>query len=142
MNVHDLYPSKYLKAADLGGVSHVVRILRIEVQEIGNPQHPDRKPVIYFVGHEKGLVANKTNCLIAAARFGPDMLQWIGKDIELFSTIVQGPNGPVEGIRVRPIESPLQPQPMPLQPQPMPPQPQQLQQPQPNIEPLPSKAVF
>jgi hypothetical protein len=85
-------------------VPHTVKILRIEVQDIGNPQKPDRKPVMYFTGREKGLVTNKTNAMCIAAKFGPDMGQWIGKDIELFATIVSGPSGPVEGIRVRPIE--------------------------------------
>jgi hypothetical protein len=104
MNVNDLYPSRYLKASDLGGVPHVLKILRIEVQDIGNPQKPDRKPVMYFADKEKRLVSNKTKALAIAARFGPDMGPWIGKDIEMFSTIVSGPSGPVEGIRVRPVE--------------------------------------
>jgi hypothetical protein len=104
VNINDLYPSKFLKATDLGGVPHVVKILRIEVQDIGNPQKSDRKPVMYFTGRDKGLVLNKTNALAIAARFGPDMGPWIGKEIELFATIVSGASGPIEGIRVRVVE--------------------------------------
>jgi hypothetical protein len=104
MNVNDFYSSRYLKSSDLSGSTHVVQISRIEVETLGDPQNPDRKPVIYFAGKDKGLVLNKTNALVIAAKFGPEMNSWIAKQIELFSMPVQGPNGTVDGIRLRPME--------------------------------------
>jgi hypothetical protein len=104
MNINDLYPSKYLKAVDLNGNAQTVTISRIEVEAIGDPQRPDRKPIIYFQEPIKPMVLNKTNGLAIAARFGPELNNWIGGRLELFSMLVQGPNGPVDGIRLRPLE--------------------------------------
>ena len=104
MNLNDLYPSKFFKASDLGGVPQVLTIQRIGIEDLGDPKKPERKPVLYFAGKDKGLVLNKTNALTIAARFGPELEDWIGGRVELFATIVQGPSGPCEGIRLRTVE--------------------------------------
>ena len=101
MNVNDFFASKYLGAADLNGESHVVQISRIETETLQDEQE---KAGTLLCRSQKALLCNKTNALTIAANFGPDMNSWVGRSIELFSTIVQGPNGPVEGIRVRVVD--------------------------------------
>lgn len=97
MRVSDAFPSQYLKAADLQGRTVKVTIDRYTFEEVGD----DRKPILYFVGKEKGLVLNKTNANEIAFTYGDDMDDWGGKVIELFSMMVsyQGKNMP--GLRVR-----------------------------------------
>jgi hypothetical protein len=104
MNIHDLYPSKYLRASDLNGNAHTVTIAKIEVESLGDPQRPDRKPVLYFTEPVKPMVMNKTNGMSIAAKFGPELSNWVGGKLELFSMIVNGPSGQVEGIRLRPLD--------------------------------------
>jgi hypothetical protein len=106
MNVNDFFLSKYLGAADLNGSSHIVQISRVETETM---QDGRKKPALYFTGQNKALLCNKTNALTIAAKLGPNMNGWIGHSLELFSMMVQGPNGPVQGIRVRVVERPAQP---------------------------------
>jgi hypothetical protein len=104
MNMNDIYTSKYLKASDLNGTAHVVTISRFSIEDLGDPAKPERKPVLYFAGQDKGLVLNKTNAMSISARFGPEMDRWVGGQLELFAMMVQKPNGPVDGIRLRPLQ--------------------------------------
>ena len=57
MLVSQAFPSEYLKAADLKGRNVRVVIERVEMRDIGD----DHKPVVFFQGHDKGCVLNKTN---------------------------------------------------------------------------------
>ena len=101
MNIDTAFPSKYLKASDIPEgtvVPYVIEEVRIE--EIGRDPKQS-KPVIYFKGQDKGLVANKTNCnTIAKALGSRDTEDWIGKTIKLYQTEVQFGDEMVESIRV------------------------------------------
>lgn len=101
MNINNLFPSKYLKAADLPEDEAVsFKIAKIKLEEIGKDK--DTKPVIYFEGEEKGLVANKTNCRIIASIIGSDEIDdWIGQTIRLYRTEVEFQGDSVEAIRVK-----------------------------------------
>src|SRR6185312_1211199 len=103
MRVSDAFPSQYLKSGDLQGRTVIVTIDRYTIEDVGD----DRKPVLYFVGKEKGLVLNKTNANEIAFTYGDDMDDWIGQKIEMFSMMVsfQGKNMP--GLRVRAIRQQL-----------------------------------
>lgn len=79
MNVNDVFPSNYLKASDLQGRTIKVKIDSVNVEEMGK----DRKPVLRFVGKQKGLVLNKSNAQIIASVYSPETNGWIGRDIEL-----------------------------------------------------------
>ena len=57
MNIQTAFPSRYLRAADLGKNRVVVTIDKVVMEDIGD----DHKPVVYFKGKDKGLVLNKTN---------------------------------------------------------------------------------
>lgn len=97
LTLDDAFPSKWLRASDLG--SHRVDVT-IESVEMEHFQDGTSKPAMRFVGKDKGMVVNRTNATTIAGAYGQDMLKWIGKPIELFSMKVQGPSGLVDGIRV------------------------------------------
>ena len=99
MLISQLYPSKYIKAADLQGRAVQVTIVRVEVQEIATGEH---KPVVYFQNKDKGLVLNKTNSQNIAVIYGDDTDQWSGKEVELFTAWVDFQGRSVEAVRVRP----------------------------------------
>ncbi len=98
-SVSELFPSRFLKAADLKGRTVKAKIKKVEVEEIG--QDRDEKPVVYFEGVERGLVMNKTNGVAIAEIHGDATDDWTGKEIEILSMMVpyQGQN--VAAIRVR-----------------------------------------
>ncbi len=84
MNANDMFPSKYIKASDLGDSKPVVKIARIAVEQLGNDEEgKDSKPVVYFEGKEKGLVCNKTNWSTIVNLYGNETDNWIGKPIRL-----------------------------------------------------------
>jgi hypothetical protein len=100
VNFDDFHSSRFLGAADLGGVAHVVQIASIEREQM---QDGKAKPAIRFVGKQKALLVNKTNWGTLGAAFGKDLNNWVGRSIELFVMPCQGPNGMTQGIRVRPV---------------------------------------
>lgn len=97
MNINEQFPSKYLKSTDLRGEVVTVKIKDVIVEEIGT----DRKMVMYFVGKDKGMVANKTNAHAIGEAYGEDTDQWIGQPIEIFSMKVEFNGRMVDGLRVR-----------------------------------------
>jgi hypothetical protein len=71
--ISDLYSSKHLKPADLGGKPMTVSIENVTVEPFQNDGDHVRKAVLHFVGNViKPLVVNKTNYLILAQAFGPN----------------------------------------------------------------------
>lgn len=71
---------KYLKCDDLGGRRVLVTIERMEAQKIED----EEKPVLYFVGKNKGLVLNRTNADSIIEITGTDETdEWEGKQIVL-----------------------------------------------------------
>lgn len=97
MKVSEAYPSKYLKASDLGGREIRVTMANVEMEKLGD----DMKPIVYFKGKEKGLCLNKTNSYAISAAYGDDTEDWFDQPLILFSVMVdfQGKVGPA--IRVR-----------------------------------------
>lgn len=89
MNANDMFPSKYLKASDLGDHKPVVVISNIELENLGSEEAPDKKPVLYFKGKDKGLACNKTNWNTLISLYGQETDGWIGKAIKLQSMEVQ-----------------------------------------------------
>lgn len=115
MNIDSVFPSHYLKASDLQGASPVVTIDRLEVEPIG--RNKEMKPVLYFVGKDKGLVLNKTNASkIAQFAGSKDTDDWHGTRIRLYATEVEFQGDTVEAIRVKSAgatEAPLKAAPKP-----------------------------
>lgn len=96
MNINESFPSKYLKAVDLKGRKIKVQIERIEIEKLGD----DTKPVIYFLGKDKGLVLNKSNAMIITSVFGPETNDWEGQQIYLYSAKVAFNGQMVDALRV------------------------------------------
>jgi len=124
MNINDTFPSNFLKAADLNGGQPTVTISHVAIEDIGD----DRKPVLYFVGKEKGIVLNKTNATNISGAYGPETDDWTGKKVTLFTSWVDFQGKSVEAIRIRradnprPSQQPVQQQTSRPAPQDIPPQ--------------------
>ena len=92
MKITDEFPSKYLRADDLGGREVKVIMANVEREKLGT----DMKPVLYFKGKEKGVVLNKTNANTISDAYGDETEDWFGQEIILFSVMAdfQGKVGP------------------------------------------------
>jgi hypothetical protein len=99
-NINDVFPSKYLKAADLGGAERVVTISRVDFEPVG----PDRemKAVIYFNGKKKGMVVNKTNANAVASISGSALTEdWEGTQVTLYPTEATFAGNTYEVVRIK-----------------------------------------
>ena len=100
MKIGSAFPSDYLKAADLQGRAVKVTIGGLTHEEIGD----SAKPVLHFVGKDRGLVLNKTNANMIAEVLGSDETDdWEGKTITLYATKVDYQGRRVDAIRVQPV---------------------------------------
>jgi len=97
MRIDSAFPSTYLKAADLQGRNIQVVMNYVKMEDIGG----DHKPILYFVGKEKGLVLNKTNSNNISLIYGSETDEWAGKPVILFPTMVDFQGKSVEAIRVK-----------------------------------------
>ena len=100
MNINQAFPSKWLSAPDIGQARPVVTIARVTEESI--QQGEAAKPVIHFVGKQKGMVLNKTNAMNIATMYGPETDNWIGKSITLYTTFVDFSGRSVLAIRIEP----------------------------------------
>ena len=99
MNMNEVYPSKYIKAADLREKEVSVTIDRVEMGEMGDGT---MKPVVYFQGHTKGMVCNKTNSNAISSAYGFESNDWTGKQLILFQQWVEFQGKSDWAIRVKP----------------------------------------
>lgn len=97
MDISDVYSGDSLKAADLKGAEPTVVIADVEMKKFDN----GNKLVISFQGKKKTLVCNKTNANRIAFAYGNNTDNWIGKEITLFTDLVDFQGNTVEAIRVR-----------------------------------------
>ena len=97
MKASDVFPSKYLRAADLQGKEPIVTIARVDMETLGD----ERKPVVYFTGKEKGLVMNKTNWNALQDICGDeDSDNWTGSKVKLYTAKVEYQGKRVAAIRI------------------------------------------
>jgi hypothetical protein len=99
VKISEAYPSRFYKYAELGGKPVTKVISHAEEHEVG--QARELRPVLYFEGEKKGMVLNRRNASYLAGRYGDDSKGWAGKPIELYPTVVEFGNKPVETIRLR-----------------------------------------
>jgi hypothetical protein len=98
----DLFPSKYLKAADLNGKPAVVEIEKAPSEKLKGLDGTEQvKTVLYFKGAEKSLPLNMTNWDLCAAICGDDTDDWAGHAIELYPTTTMMGGKAVACIRIR-----------------------------------------
>ncbi len=99
MDINNVFPSKYLKAADLKGHRVTVKISGIEMANVGDDSGD--KPVVYFEGKNRGLVLNKTNSnMICEITGSSETDDWVHTSIALFPTKVDYQGRRVDAIRV------------------------------------------
>jgi hypothetical protein len=99
MNIHDAFPSKYLKAEDLKGRKLTVIIEGVNKENVG--QNKSEEPVMYFKNQQKALVLNKTNSMSVEEILGTaETDEWVGERITLYPTRVDYQGKRVPAIRV------------------------------------------
>lgn len=97
----EMYPSKWLKAADIQGREVIVTIESIRQEEFDDDvKGKVMKNILIFTGADKELILNVTNGKTIFDAYGEPQ-NWIGKQVVLFVMTVQGPNGSGPGIRLR-----------------------------------------
>ena len=102
MNRNDLFPSKYFKAADLGGKPITLVIKTASVEPMKNMQGgTDDKLVLGFVNQAKSLVVNRTNYDAIADLHGDETDGWPGKRVELYPSKASVGGRSVDCVRVR-----------------------------------------
>lgn len=102
MNANEMFPSKYLKASDLGDHQPVVVIESIEIETIGQGEEAEKKPVISFRGKDKKLVTNKTNWATLISLLGAETNDWPGESIKLLAMEVAFKGKMSMAIRISP----------------------------------------
>lgn len=83
--VSELYPSRWLRAADLNGRTVTVTVQRITLEELHNPRTNQRELIaVAHFGRSKDLALNKTQCLAIADITGSEAFSdWHGRAITL-----------------------------------------------------------
>ncbi len=103
MDYELLFPSRYLKAADLQGKEVRLTIASVELAELpvrGTSQKKTRG-VVSFERTDKGLVLNRTNAETIAKMLGRETDAWAGQHITLYPTEDRFGPAMVPCIRVR-----------------------------------------
>lgn len=93
MNIEDLYPRKWLNAADLAGRAVTVTIAGVTLEQVRNPRtnRAEPKPAVAFAGKQKRLLLNKTQAYALAGLCGKETDNWIGRQVTLSPAVA--PNG-------------------------------------------------
>ena len=97
MNINDVFSSNYLKAADVQGQIQLV-MARTAMEQLGD----EMKLVLFFQGHEKGMVMNKTNSANVANMYGPETDNWVNQPIVLASAMTDYQGKSVPCLRLYP----------------------------------------
>jgi hypothetical protein len=101
-NIHDSFPSNYLKASDLQGREIIVTIDRVAFEPVGREK--EMKAVCYFAGKQKGIVLNKTNAKKIIEISGSAITEeWAGTQIKIYPTETEFGGETVDCIRVKPV---------------------------------------
>ena len=97
MKIGAAFPSTYLKSDDLQGRKITVTIEGVEMEDIGG----DHKPVMRFVGKDKGMVLNKTNAgRLTDLTGSDDTNDWRGWAVQLEAVKVDFQGKRVNAIRI------------------------------------------
>jgi hypothetical protein len=96
----ELYPSKYLKAADLKGKPVGLIIDRVTQETLEANGKKDVKPVVHFRNTAKLLVLNLTNYVSIADQHGDETNNWPGCKIVVYPTTTLVGNKQKDCIRV------------------------------------------
>ena len=101
MKLDDLFPSRYLKAADLQGREVPVTISHVAAEQMQAQSGPETKGVVNFRGHSKVLVLNQVNAMTIAEAYGDETDNWGNKPLVLYPTRTQFGAKMVDCIRIK-----------------------------------------
>lgn len=79
----ELYPGRFLKAADLRGQHVTVRIADVALDELEGEKGTKVQGIIFLHNTDKQIVLNRTNGLCLKAMFGKTLSDWIGKRVTI-----------------------------------------------------------
>src|SRR5262249_17037631 len=102
--------SRFFRAEDLTQ-DKVLRIKSVTEESIGQGPDQQKKLVVWFTNHPKGLVLNRTNNRTIRGAYGDDVAGWIGNFAGLFRTQAAFRGAVVGALRVR-IPPPKQAKPL------------------------------
>lgn len=97
MDANEYFPSRWLKAEDVGNNKVAAEIKDVKAEKVGD----DEKLVLYFHELTKGVVLNRTNFEKLKKAYGNETNAWIGKTVEIYTTLVAYKGEEVEAIRLR-----------------------------------------
>lgn len=80
----ELFPGRFLKAADLKGKPVTLKIASVRIEELIGDKGPQIKGVISFERTDKQWCLNKTNGICLKDMFGKKVQQWVGRRVTLF----------------------------------------------------------
>lgn len=100
MDINTFFPSRWLRGDDLQGREATVLITAVTEEKVGDEQ----RPVLWFKGHEKGLVLNRTNADTLSARLGFDTENWPGTTVTLYTAAVRFQGQVHNAIRIRNVK--------------------------------------
>ena len=85
MKFSEEFPGKYLKAADIAPHNPPVTVTMTNVdrEQVKNKQGTETVLVLYFAEFEKGMILKKINGKVIAAKYGDNMDDWEGHQIDL-----------------------------------------------------------
>jgi len=99
---HEIFRSKYLKAADLDGRPRTVTIEAARTETLKNDRGEETKTVLYFKGVRQALPLNLTNWdSVADVTSQDDSDGWPGHKVELYPTTTEMRGKTVDCIRIR-----------------------------------------
>jgi hypothetical protein len=97
MKINDAFPSDYIKGSEVERPVLFV-MSHVDMRDVGD----DLKPVLFFIGQEKGMVLNKGNAQTISEAYGENTEGWQGKQIVIyFNPDVMYAGKRTGGIRVR-----------------------------------------
>jgi hypothetical protein len=98
---HEVFPSRFLAAADLNGKPVTLTIESAPIETLKNKGGEDTKTVLYFRGTKKCLPLNRTNWDNCADICGDDSDDWGGHRVTLYPTTTQFGSDVVDCIRIK-----------------------------------------
>lgn len=101
MNVNDLFPSRFLKAHDLGGKAFTLTIRDITLENVGHGAEQERKLTLAFEKATKMMLLNRTNAMIIASLYGPETDAWKGKTVTVYSARIKAFGAWHDALRIK-----------------------------------------
>lgn len=86
MDVDAFFPSRFIKAVDLGGKDVTLTIESVVGDELEGEKGKQFKGIVSFVGAKKKWVLNRTNALCLKALWGRETDAWKGHRVTIYPT--------------------------------------------------------